>query len=103
MPDEWAIVNASTDSESLPGSSWGTSSAMDLSLGFRLSKTATSPNWNDASTSVTFLPNSDDAATARLTAIVVRPTPPFGLKTATTWPSAVGDWERTAGGEGIRW
>ena len=86
MPDECVSVNFSTDSGSSPCSSSGTSSAMDLSFGFRLRRTATSPNWNDASTRVTFLPSSEAAATARLTAIVVRPTPPFGLKTATTWP-----------------
>ena len=34
------------------------------------------------------LPSSVAAATARLTATVVRPTPPFGLKTATTSPGS---------------
>ena len=58
-------------------------SAIDLLFGFRLSRTPTSPNWNEPSTSTTFLPSSVAAATARLTATVVRPTPPFGLKTAT--------------------
>ena len=33
-------------------------------------------------------PSSAAAATARFTAIVVRPTPPFGLNTATTWPGS---------------
>ena len=36
----------------------------------------------------TRLPSSVAAATARLTATVVRPTPPFGLKTATTSPGS---------------
>ena len=36
----------------------------------------------------TFLPSSVAAATARLTATVVRPTPPFGLKTAMTVPGS---------------
>ncbi|MBF8290970.1 MAG: hypothetical protein HW391_1938 [Chloroflexi bacterium] len=61
---------------------------MDLFLGLRLSSTPTSPNWNDASTSATRLPASEAAATARLTASVVRPTPPFGLKMATTVPGS---------------
>ena len=38
----------------------------------------------------TFLPSSVAAATARFTATVVRPTPPFGLKTATTMPGSPG-------------
>ena len=36
----------------------------------------------------TFLPSSEAAAMARLTATVVRPTPPLGLNTATTWPGS---------------
>ena len=36
----------------------------------------------------TRLPSSVAAATARLTATVVRPTPPLGLKTATTRPGS---------------
>src|SRR3954449_5573864 len=55
-------------------------------FGLRLSRTPTSPNWNEPSTRQTFLPSSVTAATAALTAIVVRPTPPFGLKNAMTWP-----------------
>jgi hypothetical protein len=58
-----------------------------LFFGLRLSSTPTSPNWNEPSISTTLLPSSVAAAIARLTAIVVRPTPPFGEKTATTWPS----------------
>ena len=42
----------------------------------------------------TFLPSSVAAATARLTATVVRPTPPLGLKTATTWPGSPGSPDR---------
>ena len=44
----------------------------------------------------TFLPSSVAAATARLTATVVRPTPPFGLKTATMMPGSPGSPVRTA-------
>ena len=73
-------MNVSSDSTS---SAWSSParSAIDLLRGLRLSSTPTSPNWNDASTSATRLP-SCAAATARFTATVVRPTPPFGLKTA---------------------
>ncbi len=85
MPAEWLITNVSIDSTSWPAcSSSGTRSAIDLFLGFRLSRTPTSPNWKEPSTRTTFLPSSVAAATARLTATVVRPTPPLGLKTATT-------------------
>ena len=42
----------------------------------------------------TFLPSSVAAATARLTATVVRPTPPLGLKTATIWPGSPGSPDR---------
>jgi hypothetical protein len=59
-----------------------------LVLGIEVSRTPTSPNWNEPSTSTTFLPSSVAAATARLTARVVRPTPPFGLNTATTCPGS---------------
>ena len=58
------------------------------SCGFRLSRTPTSPNWNEPSTTTTCLPSSVAAATARLTATVVRPTPPLGLNTATTMPGS---------------
>ena len=58
------------------------------SCGFRLSRTPTSPNWNEPSMMTTFLPSSVAAATARLTATVVRPTPPLGLKTATIRPGS---------------
>src|SRR5438094_302272 len=61
--------------------------AIDMFVGLSLSMTPTSPNWNEPSTRTTFFPSSLAAATATLTAIVVRPTPPFGLKNATTWPS----------------
>ena len=94
MPAEWLIRNVSSESGS-PVSSSGTRSAMDLFLGLRLSRTPTSPNWNDASTMTTFLPSSVAAATARLTATVVRPTPPLGLKTATTRPGSPGSPVRT--------
>ena len=86
-PAEWLMTNVSSDSSS-PASSSGTRSAIDLFLGFRLSRTPTSPNWNEPSTRTTFLPSSVAAATARLTASVVRPTPPLGLKTATTRPGS---------------
>ena len=48
------------------------------------------------------LPSSVAAATARLTAIVVRPTPPFGLKIAMIWPglAVVGRAGRAAGRPG---
>ena len=85
-------------SASPPASSSGTRSAIDLFLGFRLSRTPTSPNWKEPSTRTTSRPGSAAAATAVLTAIVVRPTPPFGLKTATTRPgswSAAGDRSTT--------
>ena len=61
-----------------------------------------SPNWNEASTRHVRWPSSVAAATARLTASVVRPTPPFGPNTATTRPgspssrSGVADAGRTA-------
>ena len=42
----------------------------------------------------TFLPSSVAAATARLTATVVRPTPPLGLKTATIRPGSPGSPDR---------
>ena len=94
--------NVSSDSGSPPASSSGTRSAIDLFFGLRLSSTPTSPNWKEPSTRATRLPGSDAAATARLTAIVVRPTPPFGEKTATTrpgsWPAAVA----SLGGRGRR-
>ncbi len=86
-PAVWLIRNVSSESR-VPASSSGIRSAIDLLLGFRLSRTPTSPNWNEASTMTTFLPSSEAAAMARLTATVVRPTPPFGLKTATTWPGS---------------
>ena len=86
-PDECVMTKVSSESRS-PASSSGTRSAIDLLRGFRLSSTPTSPNWNEPSTITTFLPSSVAAATARLTATVVRPTPPFGLNTATTWPSS---------------
>ncbi len=89
MPAEWLITNVSIDSTSSPAcSSSGTRSAIDLFFGFRLSRTPTSPNWNEPSTRTTFLPSSVAAATAMLTATVVRPTPPLGLKTATTCPGS---------------
>ena len=80
------MTNVSSDSGS-PASSSGTRSAIDLFFGFRFSRTPTSPNWNEPSTRTTDLPSSVEAAIAMLTAIVVRPTPPFGEKIATTWPS----------------
>ena len=43
----------------------------------------------------TFLPSSVAAATARLTATVVRPTPPLGLNTATIRPGSPGSPVRT--------
>ena len=42
----------------------------------------------------TDLPSSFAAATARFTATVVRPTPPFGLNTATTVPDSPGSPDR---------
>ena len=81
MPAEWLITNVSMDSTLAGLSSSGTRSAIDLFFGLRLSSTPTSPNWNEPSTRTTFLPSSVAAATARLTATVVRPTPPLGLKT----------------------
>ncbi len=87
-PVEWVITNVSSDSGSPPASSSGTKSAIDLFLGLRLSSTPTSPNWKEPSTRTTSAPGSDAAATAMFTAIVVRPTPPFGLKTATTRPGS---------------
>ena len=89
MPAEWLMTNVSMDSGS-PCSSSGMSSAIDLFFGFRLSRTPTSPNWNDPSTRQVFWPSSVAAATARLTASVVRPTPPFGPNTATTRPGSPG-------------
>ena len=80
MPDEWSIRKVSIESSS-PASSSGMRSAIDLLRGLRLSSTPTSPNWNEPSISATRLPSSVAAATARLTATVVRPTPPLGLKT----------------------
>ena len=44
-----------------------------------------SPNCRLASTRQTRPPVSLWSASARLVAIVVRPDPPFGEKTATTW------------------
>ena len=79
--------NVSSDSGS-PFSSSGIRSAMDLFLGLRLSRTPTSPNWNEASTRQVRWPSSVAAATARLTASVVRPTPPLGPNTATTRPGS---------------
>ncbi len=89
MPAVWLIRNVSSESSS-PASSSGRRSAIDLLFGFRLSRTPTSPNWNEPSMMTTFLPSSVAAATARLTATVVRPTPPFGLKTATMIPGSPG-------------
>ena len=75
MPDEWLMTNVSTDSSS-PASSSGTRSAIDLFFGLRLSRTPTSPNWNEPSTRTTFL---TEARRPRrppvLTAMVVRPDP----------------------------
>ena len=59
---------------------------MDLFFGLRLSSTPTSPNWKLASTSATGWPCSAAMATARLTASVVRPTPPLGEKRVMTRP-----------------
>ncbi len=87
MPAEWLMTKVSMDSGS-PCSSSPIRSAMDLFFGLRLSSTPTSPNWNDASTRQVFWPSSVAAATARFTASVVRPTPPFGPKTATTRPGS---------------
>ena len=95
-PVECVITKVSMKSASPPASSSGTRSAIDLFLGFRLSSTPTSPNWNEPSTRTTRLSGSAAAATAMLTAIVVRPTPPLGLKTATTRP---GSW--SAGGRPV--
>ena len=81
------MMNVSSDSAS-PASSSGMRSAIDLFLGLRLSRTPTSPNWNDASTRQVRWPSSVAAATARLTASVVRPTPPLGPKTATMRPGS---------------
>ena len=50
----------------------------------------------------TFLPSSVAAATARLTATVVRPTPPFGLNTATTLAGLARLAGRTAAARGQR-
>ena len=47
-PAEWLMTNVSSDSGS-PASSSGTRSAIDLFFGFRLSRTPTSPNWNEPS------------------------------------------------------
>ena len=89
MPAEWLMTKVSIDSTSCPAcSSSGTRSAIDLFLGLRLSRTPTSPNWKEASTRTTRLPRSVAAATDMLTATVVRPTPPFGLNTATTVPGS---------------
>ena len=65
----------------------GIRSAIDLLLGLRLSSTPTSPNWKEASSRATRWP-APAAATARLTATVVRPTPPFGEKTVTIRPAS---------------
>ena len=100
MPAEWLMRNVSSDSSS-PASSSGIRSAIDLLLGFRLSRTPTSPNWNEPSTRTTCLPSSVAAATARLTAIVVRPTPPFGLKTATTRPGLAAARRAVPGRAGV--
>jgi hypothetical protein len=89
IPAEWLIVNVSRDSISEVLSISGMMSAIDLFLGFRLSRTPMSPNWNEASTSVVVWPSSVAAATARLTASVVRPTPPLGPNTATTRPGSL--------------
>ncbi len=88
MPAEWLMRNVSSDSVS-PLSSSGMRSATDLFLGLRLSRTPTSPNWNEASTRHVRWPSSVAAATARLTARVVRPTPPLGPNTATTRPGSL--------------
>ena len=48
-PDEWLMTNVSIDSSS-PASSSGMRSAIDLFFGLRLSRTPTSPNWNEPST-----------------------------------------------------
>ena len=87
MPAEWLMRNVSSDSAS-PASSSGIRSAMDLFLGLRLSRTPTSPNWNEASTRQVRWPSSVAAATARFTASVVRPTPPLGPNTATMRPGS---------------
>ena len=81
-------MNVSSDSGSPPASSSGTRSAIDLLFGLRLSSTPTSPNWNEPSMRATLLPGSDAAATARFTAIVVLPTPPFGEKMAKIRPGS---------------
>ena len=98
MPAEWLMTKVSRDSMS-PFSSSGMRSAMDLFLGLRLSRTPMSPNWNEPSTRQVRWPSSVAAATARLTASVVRPTPPLGPNTATTRPgspSSRSTWGRTA-------
>ncbi len=56
-PDEWLMTNVSIDSSS-PASSSGTRSAIDLFFGLRLSRTPTSPNWNEPSTRTVLLPRS---------------------------------------------
>ena len=75
---------------------------MDLFLGLRLSRTPTSPNWNEASTRQVRWPSSVAAATARLTASVVRPTPPLGPNTATMRPGSSSSRSGTDGGLGGR-
>ena len=87
IPAEWLMTMVSMTSMS-PCSSSGMMSAIDLFFGLRLSRTPMSPNWNEASTRVVRWPSSVAAATARFTASVVRPTPPFGPKTATTRPGS---------------
>jgi hypothetical protein len=70
IPAECWMTNVSSDSSGSPASSSGTRSAIDLFFGFRLSRTPTSPNWNEPSTRTTDLPSSAPAAIARLTATV---------------------------------
>ena len=85
MPELWSTSVPSSVSRSPPFISRATS-AIDWFLGLRLSSTPTSPNWRPPSTSATRRPSSAAAATAKLTASVVRPTPPLGAKKVTTRP-----------------
>ena len=86
MPVEWSIMTDSRMSRS--GSPPSTASSIERFFGFRLSRTPTSPNWRLASTSATLWSVSRRSARARFVAIVVRPAPPFGEKTAMTWCSS---------------
>ena len=96
IPVEWSIITDSRMSRS--GSPPSTASSIERFFGFRLSRTPTSPNWRFASTSATRWSVSRRIASARFVASVVRPTPPFGEKTAMTWWSSALPSATPAGG-----